>query len=80
MSVALKRPIDRIAYRAAEAAAAIGVSESVFRDWVKRGLLPRPFRIDRVSLYSARALELAVMAMADKEEGAVDSTNPYDES
>jgi hypothetical protein len=76
----LKRPIERLAYRAAEAAAVMGVSETVFRDWVARGLMPKPFKIDRVSLYSARALELAVAALVDKESGAIDSSNPYDES
>lgn len=77
---ALKRPITRLCYRAPEAAEVIGVSKTKFEDWVKRGLMPKPFKIDGVTLYSARALEQAVLAIEDKESGAVDSSNPYDES
>ena len=35
----LKRPIERLAYRRDEAAAALGVSANTFDAWVKAGLV-----------------------------------------
>jgi DNA-binding transcriptional MerR regulator len=55
----LRRSINRIAYRRPEAAEALGVSETKFREWEARGLLPSPVKIDGVTLYDAQELLLA---------------------
>ena len=76
----LKRPIERLAYRRDEAAAALGIGLTKFEDWVKRGMMPKPVKVDGCSLYDARQLEVAWQAILAGEGGAIDSTNPYDES
>jgi len=79
MSSALKRPIDRIAYRRPEAAAALGISETKFREWEARGLMPVPFKIDGVTLYDAAEVIAAWDAMrtSTPRRGHKES-NPYD--
>lgn len=47
MGIELKRPIERLAYRRPEAAAVLGVSESKFLDWERRGLMPAAVKIGR---------------------------------
>jgi len=75
----LKRPIDRIAYRRDEAAAALGVSETKFRDWEDRGLVPKAVRIDGVALYDAEELHLAWRSMRDGTgRRGFSEPNPYD--
>lgn len=79
MSGALKRPIDRIAYRSPEAAAALGVSERTFREWVTRGLMPAPFTIDRITLYDAAEVIAAWDAMrSGAPRRGHKEQNPYD--
>lgn len=75
---ALNRPIERLAYRRAEAAATLGVSETKFVDWEQRGLMPKPVKIDGVTLYDAQQLALAWAAMREGLEPAFDTGNPYD--
>ncbi len=67
MSGAFKRPIKRIAYRRDEAAAVLGIGTTKFDNWVKRGLLPRPIKIDDVVLYDAQALSEAWARIAGRE-------------
>lgn len=67
----LKRPITRLAYRRDEAAAVLGIGTTKFDDWVKRGLLPRPVKVDDVVLYDAKALDDAWAQMAGR--GTVDA-------
>ena len=75
---ALKRPIERLAYRRFEAAAVLGVSETKFVEWQRRGLVPKPVKIDGLTLYDARLLTLAWAAMREGHEPEFDSDNPYD--
>lgn len=63
----LKRPITRLAYRRDEAAAVLGIGTTKFDAWVKRGLLPRPVKVDDVVLYDARALAEAWAAICGRE-------------
>lgn len=53
MNSQLKRPIERIAYRRPEAAAALGISETKFRDLEARGLMPQPYKLDDMTLFDA---------------------------
>lgn len=69
VALALKRPIERLAYRRDEAAAALGVSVSTFDDWVVDGLVPKPLKIGGVRLWDKKALETAW----DKIAGRVDA-------
>lgn len=80
MGGGLKRPIERIAYRRDEAAAVFGLGLSKFEDLVRRGIFPKPVKIDGCTLYDARQLELAWAAIMERETAAVDSSNPYDQS
>lgn len=74
--VALKRPIERIAYRRDEAAAALGVSPSKFDELVKDGRMPQPKRVDGCVLWGVHALMAAWDALPDAME--VDTGNPWD--
>lgn len=72
----LKRPIERIAYRRDEAAAALGVSPAKFDLLVKDGRMPSPKRVDGCVLWGVHALMAAWDALP--EDGALDSGNPWD--
>jgi hypothetical protein len=79
MGIELKRPIERLAYRRPEAAAALGVSESKFLDWERRGIMPRPIHVDGCRLYDAEQIRIAWEALKDgSEPPAFDNSNPYD--
>ena len=41
------------------AAAYVGVSPSKFDEWVKRGLMPRPKKLDKCTIWDRRALDSA---------------------
>lgn len=73
-----KRPIERLAYRRDEAAAALGVSPTKFSDWERRGLMPKAVKIDGVTLYDAQELAIAWAALRDGHQPDFDSDNPYD--
>lgn len=75
---AFKRPIERLAYRRDEAAAALGVSTTKFSDWERRGLVPRALKIDGVTLYDAQQLAVAWAALRDGHQPEFDNGNPYD--
>lgn len=66
--------IPRFALRRSEVAASLGISESLFDDWVKKGRMPRPRRIDGVVLWDTRKVAAAWDALAD-EDGR---SNPFD--
>jgi hypothetical protein len=74
----LKRPIERLAYRRPEAAAALGVSETKFVDWERRGLMPQAIMVDGCRLYDAEQIRVAWQAMKEGRDPAFDSGNPYD--
>ena len=74
----LKRPIERLAYRRPEAAAAVGVSETKFADWEQRGLMPPAIFVDGCRLYDAEQLRQAWQALKDGIPAEFDSANPYD--
>ena len=74
----LKRPIERLAYRRPEAAAALGVSETKFLEWEKRGMMPRPVRIDGCTLYDAEQIRYAWQMLREGSQPTFDSANPYD--
>jgi predicted DNA-binding transcriptional regulator AlpA len=73
---ALKRPIERLAYRRTEAAAALGVSANTFDTWVQNGLMPRPIHVGGCVLWDAAQLQVCWQMLA--EGSAVDSANPWD--
>lgn len=75
---AFKRPIERIAYRRDEAAAALGVSTTKFAEWERRGLVPSAVKVDGVTLYDAQQLAIAWAAMRDGHQPQFDRGNPYD--
>jgi hypothetical protein len=74
----LKRPIERLAYRRPEAAAALGVSETKFAEWEQRGMVPRAIVIDGCRLYDAEQLRYAWQMLKDEKTAEFDSRNPYD--
>ena len=76
MSGALKRPIERLAYRRDEAATVLGISPSLFDEWVKDGRMPKPVRVGGCVLWGASALSTAWAAL--EAGGGVDSSNPWD--
>ena len=55
--------------RREDAAAYIGVSPSKFDQWVERGVMPKPKRVDRIVLWDRKALDAAFDALDD---GATD--------
>lgn len=73
-----KRQIDRLAYRRPEAAASLGVSETKFSDWERRGMMPKPIKIDGCTLYDADQIRYAWQMLKDGVQATFDSTNPYD--
>lgn len=75
---AFKRPVERLAYRRDEAAAALGVSTTKFSDWERRGLVPKAVKIDGVTLYDAQQLAIAWASMRDGHQPEFDNGNPYD--
>ena len=77
-STTLKRPIERLAYRRPEAAAALGVSETKFTEWEQRGMVPRAIVIDGCRLYDAEQLRHAWQMLKDEKTAEFDSLNPYD--
>lgn len=78
MGVTLKRPIERIAYRRPEAAAALGVSESKFADWERRKMMPPAIHVDGVRLYDVEQVRAAWLTLKEGREPELDSDNPYD--
>lgn len=72
----LKRPIERLAYRRDEAAAALGVSPSTFDELVKAGQMPKPIRLRGCVLWRAHSLETALAAIENSD--GVDSRNEWD--
>ncbi len=74
----LKRPIERLAYRRPEAAAAMGVSETKFTEWEQRGMVPRAIVVDGCRLYDAEQLRHAWQMLKDQKTAEFDSWNPYD--
>jgi len=62
------------ALRREEAAAHCGVSPSKFDDWVARGILPKPKRVDGVVIWIRDWLDAALKAFPDE-----DQASPYDE-
>lgn len=75
---AMKRPIERLAYRRPEAAAALGVSETKFSDWERRGIMPSAVMVDGCRLYDAEQIRVAWQALKEGREASFDSDNPYD--
>ena len=71
-----QRPIDRIAYRRPEAAAALGVGVTTFDQWVSSGLMPKPIRVGGCVLWDAAEILAAWHAIATSE--SVDSPNEWD--
>lgn len=75
----LRRSITRLAYRRPEAAEVLGVSETKFREWEDRGLVPKPVKIDGVTLYDAQELLLAWEALkSGTGRQGFKEPNPYD--
>jgi len=51
--------------RREDAAAYIGVSPSKFDQWVERGVMPKPKRVDRIVLWDRKALDAAFVVQED---------------
>ena len=66
--------IPRFALRRSEVAAALGISESLFDDWVRKGRMPQPRKIDGVVLWDTRKIAAAWDALADEDV----RSNPFD--
>lgn len=60
--------------RRPEAAIYVGVSPTKFDDWVKRGLMPKPKRLDDIAVWDQHKLDLAFEALPDDGE-----VNPWDD-
>lgn len=78
MGIELKRPIERLAYRRPEAAAVLGVSESKFLDWERRGLMPAAVIVDGCRLYDAEQIRVAWLALKEGRAPVLAESNPYD--
>lgn len=52
-----------IGLRAVDAARYVGVSESKFREWVERGLMPKPRREDNCVIWDSDELAIAFRAL-----------------
>jgi len=49
--------------RAVDAARYVGVSEAKFRDWVSRGLMPKPRKSDSCVIWDSEELAIAFRAL-----------------
>lgn len=49
--------------RAVDAARYVGVSESKFREWVERGLMPKPRKEDNCVIWDSEELAIAFRAL-----------------
>lgn len=72
-----RRPIERLAYRRTEVAAALGISPTKFDELVKDGRMPRPVRVDSCVLWDAAQVRAYWEALADGQD-PVDK-NEWDE-
>lgn len=68
--------VPRFALRRDEAAAALGISPSLFDMWVKQGKMPNPCKIGGVVLWDAEAVRDAWRQLRDSDPG--DEENPFD--
>lgn len=64
--------LQPLGLRASEAAAMLGISETMFRDLVREGRMPRPKLIRSVSVWDRRAVERAFDDLEDS------APNPFD--
>ncbi len=55
------------------AAAYLGISPSKFDDWVARGFLPPPKRLDRVTVWDRFRLDVAFESLTDEAQETSDS-------
>ena len=55
----------RRGYRRDEAALYVGIGGTKFDDWVKRGLMPKPKRVDGLVVWDRIALDRAFDALPD---------------
>lgn len=58
--------------RADEAARFVGVGETKFREWVERGLMPKPRRLDNCVMWDSQELAVAFRALPRDGEPAND--------
>lgn len=57
----------------------LGVSETKFRDWEARGLMPKPVKVDGLVLYDAGELQLAWDSLrSGSPRRGHKEANPYD--
>jgi predicted DNA-binding transcriptional regulator AlpA len=54
--------------RLPDAALYVGVSETVFDRWVKKKLMPEPFKIDGVTLWDIRKIDPAFDALSNQDD------------
>lgn len=72
--------LPRFALRRGEAAAALGISPSLFDDWVKGGLMPSGKKVRGVVLWDAESVRTRWLALADDDAAhADDGKNPFDD-
>ncbi|MBZ5761779.1 DNA-binding protein [Rhizobium sp. VS19-DR104.2] len=75
-----ERSLPRFALRRGEAAASLGISPSLFGDWVAKGLVPEGRKINGVILWGVEEIHNAWLRMNEDEQPAADEAeNPFDQ-
>jgi predicted DNA-binding transcriptional regulator AlpA len=62
--------------RVQDAARYVGVSESTFENWVKSGLMPQGFTVDRIRLWDARDVDYAFDMLKGQNEPLISDREP----
>lgn len=78
MASADLRPIPCFALRRQEAAASLGISASLFDNWVTQGLMPKGTRVGGVVRWDTEQLRAAWQALVESGATAQDDNNPFD--
>lgn len=79
MPIVKAAPALTLALRRPQAAGALGVSETAFDDLVSRGLMPKPYRVGRMSLWDADELRTAWEEMKSRLRQESDSSDDWDD-
>jgi len=69
--------IPRFALRRDEAAAALAISPSTFDSWIKKGFMPEGRAVGGVTLWDAHKVREAWQRLADDQDTADDTDNPF---
>lgn len=61
--------VPRFALRRSEAAASLGISDTLFDNWIRDGRMPKGRKIDGVVLWDTRKIAAAWDALAEEDAG-----------